>query len=64
MLPFWLPEKANLHEIWAACLARESACVESDGPKKLKADIPAGCTDSLFRKSPRSAKAEKMTVRF
>jgi hypothetical protein len=39
-------------------------CVESDGSKKLKADIPAGRTDHLFLKSPQSGLAEKMTVSF
>jgi|PersoiStandDraft_1058852.scaffolds.fasta_scaffold588297_1 hypothetical protein len=38
--------------------------VESDYPKFSEADIPASFTDSLFRKSPQSVKAEKMTVRF
>jgi hypothetical protein len=33
--------------------------VESDGSEKLKADIPAGYADSIFRQSPASAKAEE-----
>lgn len=32
--------------------------VESDYPKFSEADIPASFTDSLFRKSPQSVKAE------
>jgi hypothetical protein len=34
-------------------------CVESDGSKKLKADIPASCIDSLFSNPPQSAMAEQ-----
>jgi hypothetical protein len=41
---------------------RKSVCVESDGSKKLEADIAAGCIDSLFRKSPATAMAEEETV--
>ena len=37
-------------------------CVESDGSKKLEADIPASCTDSLFSKPPQSGMAEMETV--
>jgi hypothetical protein len=33
--------------------------VESDYPKFSEADIPASFTDSLFRKSPQSVKAEQ-----
>jgi hypothetical protein len=32
--------------------------VESDGSEKLKADIPASRTDSLFSKPPQSGMAE------
>jgi hypothetical protein len=39
----------------------EQVWVESDGSEKLEADIPSGCTDSLFRKSPASGKAEERT---
>jgi hypothetical protein len=34
-------------------------CVESDGSKKLKADLPAGYADYIFRKSPASGKADE-----
>jgi len=37
-------------------------CVEGDGSKKLKADIPAGCTDSLFSKPPQSGMAEEQPL--
>jgi hypothetical protein len=39
-------------------------CVESDGSKNLEPDIPADSADSPLSKSPQSALAEKMTVRF
>ena len=38
----------------------EQVWVENDGSKKLEADIPSGCTDSLFRKSPASGKADEL----
>ena len=37
-------------------------CVESDGSKKLKADIPAGRTDRLFLKPPQSGLAEEQPL--
>jgi hypothetical protein len=36
--------------------------VHRDGSKMLKPDLPASCTDSLFREPPESAKAEEETV--
>ena len=36
--------------------------VESDDSKKLEADVPASCTDSLFSKPPQSGMAEEQPL--
>jgi hypothetical protein len=46
------------------CLPALSGLDKSDCSKKLEADIVSGWAVTLFRKLPRSPKAEKMTVRF
>ena len=41
--------------------SRPSALCESDGSKKLEADIPAYGADTLFSKHPQSGKADNRT---
>jgi hypothetical protein len=39
-----------------------SVCVVSDGSEKLQADMPAGCIDSLFIRSPQSGMVEEQAL--
>jgi len=48
--------------LWKADCHQVPLCVESDDSKKKEADIQEDRADSLFIKSPASAKAEKRKV--